>query len=83
MGHKLTLSQKGQITLPADIRNKLGLAAGDTLIAEERNGELILRPATILEIELYRGEDIARWDEEDRLDPQTRHNIVNKLETKS
>ncbi len=83
MGRKLTLSQKGQITLPADIRNKLGLVAGDTLIAEERNGELILRPATVLEIELYRDEDIARWDEEDRLDPQTRRRIVDKLETKS
>ena len=83
MGHNLTVSKKGQITLPADIRNKLGLEAGDTLIAEEKNGELILRPATVLEIELYRDEDIARWDEEDRLDSQTRCKIVDKLETKS
>jgi len=83
MGQNLTISKKGQITLPADLRKKLGLEAGDTVIAEERNGELVLRPSAVLEVEIYSEEDIARWDEEDGLDDQTRRKIVEKLESKS
>jgi len=63
------------------LRKKLGLEAGDTVIAEERDGELILRPSAVLEVEIYSQEDIARWDEEDRLDDQTRPRILEKLES--
>ncbi len=83
MGLNLTISPKGQITLPADLRKRLGLEAGDTVIAEERNGELVLKPSAVLEVEIYSEEDIARWDKEDRLDDQTRQKIVEKLESKS
>jgi len=83
MGLNLTISQKGQITLPANLRKRLGLEAGDTVIAEERNGELVLKPSAVLEVEIYSEEDIANWDEEDRLDDQTRQKIVEKLESKS
>jgi len=83
MGENLTISKKGQITLPANLRKRLGLEAGDTVNAEERNGELVLRPSAVLEVETYSEEDIARWDEEDRLDDRTRQKIVKKLEPKS
>lgn len=83
MGQNLTISKKGQITLPAELRKRLGLEAGDTVIAEERDGELVLRPSAVLEVEIYSEEDIARWDEEDRLDDQTRQKIVEKLESNS
>ena len=83
MGHNLTISKKGQITLPAEVRKRLGLETGDTVIAEEKNGELVLRPAAVLEVEIYRDEDIAQWDEEDRLDERTRREIVEKLESTS
>lgn len=63
------------------MRKKLGLEADDTVIAEERDGELILRPSAVLEVEIYSQEDIARWDEEDRLDDQTRPRILEKLES--
>ena len=83
MSKYLTISKKGQITLPADLRKRLGFEAGDTVIAEERNGELILRPSAVLEIETYSEKDIARWDEQDHLDDQTRQKIMEKLEPKS
>ena len=79
MRQALTISRKGQITLPAELRKKYGLEAGSTVIAEEREGELVLRPAAVLEIEIYNDEDIARWDEEDRLDEQTRQAIKKRL----
>ncbi len=83
MRQHLTISKKGQVTLPAELRKKMGLEAGGTVIAEEKNGELILRPAAVVEIDLYTDEQIVRWDEEDRLDTQTREMILNKLGEKS
>ncbi len=65
--------------VPAELRRKYGFEAGGTVIAEERNGELVLRPAAVLEIEIYKDEDIALWDEEDRLDEQTRRLIKEKV----
>ncbi len=83
MRQHLTISKKGQITLPAELRKKMGLEAGGTVIAKERNGELFIRPAAIVEIDLYSDEQIARWDEEDRLDAQTREKILGKLGEKA
>ena len=83
MRHHLTISKKGQVTLPVELRKKMGLKAGGTVIAEERNGELVLRPAAVVEIDLYTDEQIASWDAEDRLDAQTRDMILNKLGEKA
>jgi AbrB family looped-hinge helix DNA binding protein len=83
MRQHLTISKKGQVTLPAELRKKMGLEAGGTVIAEEKNGELILRPAAVVEIDLYTDEQIDGWDEEDRLDAQTRDMILNKLSEKA
>lgn len=79
MKQHLTISKKGQITLPAEMRKKMGLETGCTVIAEEKNGELVLRPAAIVEIDLYSDGQIGRWDDEDRLDDQTREMILHKL----
>jgi len=68
MHESLTISSRGQITLPANMRKRLGIEAGGVLIAEEREGGIVLRPAAVLEIETYSDADIARWDAEDRLD---------------
>ena len=78
MRDNLTVSSRGQITLPAGLRKKLGIESGGTVIAEERNGEVVLRPAVILEIEMYSDDDISRWDEEDRLDEKSRRAILEK-----
>ena len=40
----ITLSSKGQVTLPSEIRNHLGLHTGDRMIAVELDGAIILRP---------------------------------------
>lgn len=83
MSQYLTISKRGQITLPANLLKWLDLRAGDTVIPEERDGELVLRPSAVPEVESYSEEDIARWDEEDLLDGQTRQKIVDKLESRS
>ena len=79
MRDSLTVSSRGQITLPANMRKRLGIEAGGVLIAEEREGDSVLRPAAVMEIETYSDADIARWDAEDRLDDAERATILQRF----
>lgn len=49
----LTLTSRGVVTLPAKLRQALGLKADDQLIAETTPEGLLLRPAVTLPVELY------------------------------
>ena len=79
MRESLTVSGRGQITLPASMRKRLGIEAGGVLIAEDREGDIVLRPAAVLEIETYSDADVARWDAEDRLDDAERTAILQRF----
>ena len=59
------MSSRGQITLPSEIRKKYGMNEGSILIAEDRNGEIILKPAAVYEVEYYKDEQINEWIAED------------------
>ena len=39
-----SLTIKGQVVIPAKIRQRLGLKKGTKIFVEERNGEIVLRP---------------------------------------
>ncbi|NLU20566.1 MAG: AbrB/MazE/SpoVT family DNA-binding domain-containing protein [Phycisphaerae bacterium] len=54
------------ITIPAPLRQALGLKANDELIIEETDQGLLLRPSVSVPIELYSEERIAEFasDEE-------------------
>jgi len=80
MRESLTVSGRGQITLPAGMRKRLGIQSGGVVIAEERDGEIVLRPAAILEIENYSDDDIARWDAEDRLSEEERKTVLQRFD---
>ncbi len=41
---RVTLSEKGQISIPAAIRKEYGLKKGDKLMLEEIDGAIVLRP---------------------------------------
>lgn len=49
----VTLTSRGVITLPAKLRQALGLRADDQLIAETTREGLLLRPAVTLPVEVY------------------------------
>ena len=49
----VTITSRGVVTLPAKLRQALGLKADDQLIAETIPEGLLLRPAVTLPIELY------------------------------
>ncbi len=76
----LAVSSRGQITLPADMRRHLGIQPGGAVIVEEWEGELRLKPAAVLEVELYSDDQIAAWDREDALSPQERQQILKRMQ---
>jgi antitoxin PrlF len=79
MKHTVSVSQRGQITLPVEVRRSLRITEGGVVTLELRNGEVVIRPAAVTEIEVYSDEDIALWDKEDRLDAEGRKRIQRKL----
>jgi hypothetical protein len=58
----------------------LGLTSGSAVIVEERNGELTLKPAAVVEIETYSDRQIADWDREDALTADERQRILMRLQ---
>ena len=47
---------------------------------EERNSELVLKPAAVMEVEIYDDEQIAQWDKDDQLSGTERDQIKKSLE---
>ncbi|HEX7811436.1 MAG TPA: AbrB/MazE/SpoVT family DNA-binding domain-containing protein, partial [Burkholderiales bacterium] len=66
MKESVLVSSRGQITLPAGVRKRLGIKSGGVILIEERAGEVVLRPAAVMEVEHYADNEIAAWDEQDR-----------------
>ncbi|MGI9025148.1 MAG: AbrB/MazE/SpoVT family DNA-binding domain-containing protein [Burkholderiaceae bacterium] len=58
----LTITSRGVVTLPAKLRQMLGLKADDQLIAEITPEGLLLRPAVTMPIELYTAEREQEFD---------------------
>ena len=80
MSDTLIVSERGQITLPASIRKRYGIKGGSALIIEERNNELLLKPAAIMEMNIYSDDQIAEWDKADQLTENERARIIQNLE---
>ena len=81
MRENLVVSSRGQITLPVKVRQQLGIKPGSVVTVEIRNGELVLHPAAVVEIEVYSDDQIDQWDREDRLDDTERAAILDRLGT--
>ena len=58
----VTVTRRGVVTLPAKLREALGIKADDQLIAETTPEGLLLRPAVTLPIELYTEQRIREFD---------------------
>ena len=72
----LIVSHRGQLTLPANLRKRFGIKNGGAIILEERGNELVLKPAMVLEVEMYTDEQVLAWDEADRLDDAERQTVL-------
>jgi AbrB family looped-hinge helix DNA binding protein len=62
---KTTINDRGVITIPAALRQLLGLKANDELILEDTGGGILLRPALSVPLEVYTEERIREFDRDD------------------
>lgn len=62
MKANVIITSRGVITLPAKLRQVLGLKAEDHLIAETTPEGLLLRPAVTLPVEMYTAERVREFD---------------------
>ena len=79
MSETLVVSSRGQITLPAQLRKRLGIKGGDVVILEDRGGEVVLKPGIVLPVQHYTDEQIEDWDLADQLSEKERGRILNSL----
>lgn len=78
-GETLVVSDRGQITLPKKLRDRLGIKPGAALIAEEKDGQLVLRRALVTPVRIYSDEEIGSWLKDDRVTTEERKRILKKV----
>lgn len=60
--------KKGQITIPKDMMNKLGLTENSPMLVElTEDGAIVLRQAAVVPLETYTEERIAEFEREGQL----------------
>ncbi len=79
MRQTVIVSNRGQITLPMVLRKRLGIKDGGAVILEERDNELVLKPAMVVEVEIYTDAQVAEWDKADRLGDGERSKFLKRL----
>jgi AbrB family looped-hinge helix DNA binding protein len=55
------VGRRGTIVLPAKLRRRLGIEEGSFVVAEERAEGILIRPATVLPVEIYTAERRAEF----------------------
>jgi len=78
MNETLMVSNRGQITLPAALRKRLGIKAGDFVILEDRGDEIVLKPGIVVKVQQYSDDQIGRWDADDALSETERTRIKQR-----
>jgi antitoxin PrlF len=63
MKSTVTMTARGVVTLPAKLREAMGLRADDLLIAEVTPEGILLRPAVTLPIETYSDRRVREFDQ--------------------
>lgn len=67
MRNKITINQRGVITIPAKMRKAFGIKANDELIIEDTENGLLLRPAFSVPIEIYSEKRIREFSSDEEV----------------
>jgi AbrB family looped-hinge helix DNA binding protein len=62
------VGRRGAVVLPAKLRRRLGIEEGSFVVAEEREDGILIRPATVLPVEVYTPERRAEFLLNDAVD---------------
>jgi antitoxin PrlF len=63
---KAVMNDRGVITIPAALRQSLGLKANDELILEDTGGGILLRPVLSVPLEVYTEARIREFSRDER-----------------
>jgi len=55
------VGRRGTVVLPAKLRRRLGIEEGSLVVAEAREDGILIRPATVLPVEVYTPERRAEF----------------------
>ena len=55
------VGRRGTVVLPAKLRRRLGIEEGSFVVAEPREDGILIRPATVLPVEVYTPERRAEF----------------------
>jgi antitoxin PrlF len=60
------ITVKGQLTIPKSVRETLNVSKGDAVIFEEKNGEIVVRKATAIDVAWAKGirATLNEWEDE-------------------
>lgn len=61
MTNIININQRGTLTLPKEMRKKLGLRGEGRVIAEEIAGGVVLKPGATFPVEIYTDERLAEF----------------------
>lgn len=78
----LIVSARGQLTLPAKLRKRLGIEPGGVVVAEEKDGALVLRPAVVTPVRIYSDEEIAEWGVDASLPESEREAYLDRVQAR-
>ena len=80
-----TMSSKGQVVIPADIRDRIGLSSGTKLMILTDGDNLLLKPVQTPKIEAFRAlvERSRRWAKEAGLRKSDVPKLINKVRHES
>ena len=65
MRNTIQVNRKGVLTLPKELREKLGIEEGGVVMVEESPQGIYLRPAVAYPVEIYTDERVAEFDQEE------------------
>ena len=58
----ITVSERGTLTLPKDVREKLGVTHGGQLIVDmDEGGEVILRAGVVMPVKIYSASRVEKF----------------------
>ncbi len=63
MRNTIQVSRRGVLTLPKELREKLGIEDGGVVMVEESVQGIYLRPAVAYPVEMYTDERVAEFDQ--------------------
>jgi len=59
----ITVNERGALTLPREVREKLGVTRGGPLVVEvDERGDVILRARVVLPVEIYSGARVEEFE---------------------